>query len=465
MLNNLFGRQESRAVTAASLFASGSNFPRATRSGVSITQGDVLRVGVAYAAVRLITDSVSMLPWDAYIRADGQRRPLRPKPDWLESPDIDGSTRQTFLQQWLVSKLIGHAACVRIIRSDAGDVVGFSVLDPTRVQRRRRGDGRIFYAVDDGRFMVEAADMIYDAELIRPGALQGTSRVDELRETFGLTQALTDWSASFFGSGSSAAGIIEVPTELDKAQATRLQDAWEDGHKGLRRAHRPGILSGGAKWVQTSVDPDKAQAIQAREFAVEEVCRIFKIPPAMLQSQKPGSVAYASREQDAIQFVTYTLLPYITAIEDHLSRLLPGRGFVKFNVDALLRASLTDRYAAYSQGIQAGFLNINTIHRLEDLPPVDGGDVYRVPLANVDLSAANITETEMKVDIATKLINVGFDPEATMQAFGLPDIEHTGLPSVQLQNVAQVEQAEDMDDDGSMSGSDMSEDDPQEGTT
>ena len=437
MLRRLIGSEESRAVTAASLFASGNEFPRRTLAGVSITQDNSLRIAAAYAAVRLIADSVSMLPMDTYYRNNGERLPFRPKPAWVDFPDVDGRPRQSFLQQWLVSKLVSHAACVRIVRDAAGEVVGFSVLDPTRVEPKRDRAGAIYYSVDNGAYTVAGGDMIYDAELIKPGDLKGTSRVDEMRETFGLSKALTDWSATFFGNGSHAAGIIEVPGEMTAEQAKGLQDAWETGHKGVRKAHRPGILSGGAKWQQTSVDPDKAQAIQAREFALEEVARIFRIPPAMLQSTKPGTMAYASREQDALQFVTFTLLPYITALESHLSRLLPGGAFVKFNVDGLLRASLQDRYAAYSQGIQAGFLSINDIRRLEDIRPVAGGDVNRVPLANVNLEAANVVEMDQRVSMAAKLINVGFDPASTLAALSLPSVTHTGLPSVQLQNAAQ----------------------------
>lgn len=395
---------------------------RTTQAGVYITQDNAMKVGVAYAAVRLIADAVSMLPMDAYVRNGDARAPYRPRPFWVVSPDIDGRPRSTFLRQWLVSKLTSHAACVRVLYGASGDVLGFSVLDPKRVEPRRDADGRLFYSIDGGRFRLSPSELIYDAEVIPPGEDKGLSRVDTLRETFGLTQALQDWSASFFGSGSTAGGIIEVPTELNGEQARQLQDGWERGHRGLRRAHRPGVLSGGAKWVQTTVNPDDAQALQAREFAVEEIARLFRIPPNMLQSQKPGSIAYSSREQDAIQFVSFTLLPYVEAIESHLSRFLPGGAFVRLNVDGLLRASLTDRYAAYSTGMQAGFLNINTIHRLEDLEPVDGGESYRVPLSHVDLAAADLTATQMRVDMLGTLVSAGFDPQSAAQAVGLPVI-------------------------------------------
>lgn len=433
--------REQRALTSTTLFASGVTLSTATSSGVTITQETALKVNACYAAVRLISDVSSMLPVDTYIRRDGQRRPYRPKPAWVESPDPDGLTRAQFYTQWLVSKLTSHAACVRIIRDTAGDVVALSVLDPRRVIRQRNAAGTIEYVIDGGKYTLNADEVIYDSELIPPGGLMGLSRVDLLKETFGLTQALEVFAAAFFGNGTTMSGVIEVPSEVTKEQAESIQDGWEKGHKGLRRAHRPGILSGGAKWVKTSVAPDEAQMIQAREFAVEEVARAFRIAPSLLGSQKPGSVAYASREQDALQFVTYTLLPYLNAIELHLGRLLPGDVFIKFTVDSLLRASLADRYAAYSTGIQSGFLSINDIHRTEDMAPVDGGDEYRVPLANVNLSAANITEDDMKVSMASKLINVGFEPNDVLSALNMPAIGHTGLPPVQVQPAPQADMA------------------------
>jgi hypothetical protein len=111
-------------------------------------------------------------------------------------------------------------------------------------------------------------------------------------------------------------------------------------------------------------------------------------------------------------------------------------------MEGLLRGDLQSRYAAYSQGIQAGFLSINDIHRLEDLRDVEGGDVYRVPLSHVDLSAANIVEQDKRISMAVRLINVGFDPAEVLARLELPDIDHTGLPSVQLQNAAQHVEAD-----------------------
>jgi len=159
----------------------------------------------------------------------------------------------------------------------------------------------------------------------------------------------------------------------------------------------------------------------------------------MVQVTDPGAMSYASVEQNAIQFAQYSLRPYISKLESAYSTMLPGEAFLKFNLDGLLRGDLATRYGAYSVATQAGFLSTNDIHRLEDMPPVDGGDVYRVPLANVDLQAAGIVEQQKRIDMLSKLVTLGFDPEAAAAEVGLAPIKHTGLPSVQLQNPAQID--------------------------
>jgi hypothetical protein len=179
--------------------------------------------------------------------------------------------------------------------------------------------------------------------------------------------------------------------------------------------------------------------LESRQYSTEEIARAFRCPPALLGVTTPGAMSYASVEMNGIHFVTYCLRPYIVKIEDAYSNLIPGDAFLKINVDGLLRGDQATRYASFSTGIQSGFLSINDIHRLEDMPPADGGDVYRVPLANVDLAAANLTELEKKTSIAVRLVQAGFDPASTLASLGLDALPHTGLPSTQLQAIAQVD--------------------------
>jgi hypothetical protein len=158
----------------------------------------------------------------------------------------------------------------------------------------------------------------------------------------------------------------------------------------------------------------------------------------MLGVTEPGASSYASVEANGIHFVMHTLRPYVQKLEEAYSRLLPGVAFFKINIDGLMRGDYASRVAGYGSGLQAGWLSINDVRRFEDLRPVDGGDTYRVPLANVDLLESNLGEIERKTAIAQRLIASGFDPAAVLAFLELPTIEHTGVPTAALQPVASI---------------------------
>jgi len=404
--------------------------PTRTSSGVLISQHTALKVGAVYAAVRLISDAISSLPVHVYRNVNGTRQEV-PMPQWLSNPDPDGGTWQQFLSTWLISKLVAHGACVRVLRNSADSPIGLKVLDPATVRRLRDDRGKVFFQTSFGR--VESSEMIYDTEMIRPGCLMGTSKVDEARETLGLAKALEDFSARFFGNGSITSGIITSEQSADKDAAKQIKDSWEAAHKGLKKSNEIGVLMGGAKFEKTGVDPDEAQMLESRMFAVEEVARLFRITPTKLQSQRPGTQARASREQDAQDLVTDCYLPYIVAVESWINWLLPRGEFVKISVDGLLRAALADRASAYSTLTQAGVMTDNEARALEDLPPLDGGDDLRVPLAQIAAKDTDAIVLERKSIAAQRFVYAGWQPSAVLEMLELPPMEHTGLPSVQLQ--------------------------------
>ena len=183
-------------------------------------------------------------------------------------------------------------------------------------------------------------------------------------------------------------------------------------------------MSGGAKYVDTTVPNDQAQFLDSRRFAVEEIARAFNIPLHMLGI--PDTASYASVEQNNLQFISHTLRPILEKIEWSYSKLLPSTAFIKFNFSALLRGDLNSRYQAYSVALQSGFKSINEIKKLEDEPAVDGGDVFRVPLANVNLSAADLSETQAKVKMAETLVATGYDPQEVLKMLGLPEMTFVG---------------------------------------
>lgn len=444
MLGNLTGgNKEERAISFQSIWGAGDSFAFTTEAGTNIDQIQAMKINAFYSCVLLISDTISTLPVDSFIRRDGDRIPYRPQPTWIQRPDVD-LLRSEHYQQVLISLLLDGNAFVRVFRDNRGDVVNLVVIDPYRVRvSRNKVTREVEYIIDENQqATVAKQDMLHITEMRKAGELRGMSRVTELKDNLGLSSALQSFAARFFGQGATTSGIIETPQGLNSEQAKQLIDGFDSRHKGFRKAHKTGLLTGGAKFVRTGVNPDEAQMLDSRKLAIEEVARIFRVPPHMIGVTTPGAMSYASVEQNNINFVTHTLRPYVAKIEDAYSALLAEGAFIRFNVDGLLRGDFATRMNGYSIGSQAGFLSVNDIRRFEDLRPVTGGDVYRVPLANVDLAAAALVETDRKVLMAQRLVTTGFDPAAVLAALGLPAIEHTGVPSVMLQGIAQIDPEE-----------------------
>jgi HK97 family phage portal protein len=336
-----------------------------------------------------------------------------------------------------VSLLLDGNAYVRIFRDGRGDVANLVCLDPTRIQvRRNPATKKIEYTIDNyDSGIVPASEMLHITEIRKPQALTGLSRVTELKDNLGLASALQSFAARFFGQGATTNGVIEYPGKLTLEQAKNLQSGFDNAHKGFKKAHKTGILDSGAKYVKTGVNPNEAQMLESQKFAIEQVARMFRIPPHMIGITSAGAMSYASVEQNNINFVVHTLRPYISKLEDAYSTLLPNESFMKFNVDGLLRGDYTTRIQGYSIGLQSGFYSVNDVRRFEDLRPVDNGDSNRVPLANINLTSTDVVEQDKKVAMATRLVAVGFDPAQVLSALGLPKMSHTGVPPAALQPV------------------------------
>jgi HK97 family phage portal protein len=440
MLGNLF---ENRALSFQSVFASGDSFELQTKAGTVVNQNTAFQVSAIFSAVSLISSTVSTLPLDVYIRQGGDRRPFRPRPEWVLQPDVD-TTRSAFYGAVIVSMLLEGNAFIRIYNNDQGLPVSFSVLNPNTVTIKRNGIGQVMFEVEGEERAFTSDEMIFIPDVVRPGQMRGVSRIEALKEDFSLAQALTNYSAKFFGSGTHTSGVIEVDGNLSAEQAKNLSDSFDARHRGWGKAHKTAVLSGGAKYTPTTTDPQQSQMIEAKDQSVATIARAFNIPPHLLGLDK--GMSYASVEQNNLAWITHCLRPLATKIENGFSKLMSRyqggeRAFLKFNMDGLLRAQVTDRTQAYSRGLQAGYLTINDVRRLEDLPSVEdpSADTVRVPLANVNVENATVKSQSEKVKMARDLVMVGYDPEQVLEAFGLPAVDHTGLPSVQLQGVQNID--------------------------
>jgi HK97 family phage portal protein len=429
-------RKEDRAISFQTVWGAGFDTEVVNPSGVNINSNTAFEVVAFWSAVSLISDTIATLPVDSFIRQDGNRRPYRPRPAWVDQPDVD-MTRQAHYQQVLVSLLVNGNSYTRVFRNSNGDVVNLVCLDPSTVEVRRSAIGRKIFIVKGEEKALDSESIVHITDLIQPGSLTGLSRVERLKEALGLSSAMQSFAARFFGSGATTQGIIEYPGNLTPEQAKNLRDGFDSAHRGFRRAHKTGVLSGGASYKQTTVPNDAAQFLESRRFSVEEIARAFNIPLSMMGV--PGTQSYASVEQNAIQFVTHTLRPYIEKLEWAYSRLLPVEAFLAFNTNGLLRGDFNSRISAYATGLQSGFMSVNDVRKLEDMSPAEGGDQYRVPLANIALTDTGLVAETEKTNMVKTLIQVGFDPEATLKAFGLPVIPHTGVPSTQLQAVNTID--------------------------
>ena len=419
-------------------------------AGVVVDEESAIRMSVVYSCVRLLADTVSSLPVGAYVRRGRNRLPYSTvygdQPTWVTKPNPE-TTRLEFYEQIVTSFKLNGNAYVLVVRDSMGDAQELYVIDPrnVRIERLAPGEPLVYFVkIKDAQGIYE--QRLTDKEILHipdfrlPGQIYGLSPIAACRTTLGTAMAADTYAASYFGNAANPGGVIAVPGELTEEQAADIARDWNISHTGPYRAGKIGILSGGASFSPLSINAQDAQLLDTRRFSVEEIARIFRVPLSLLGHPVAGAMSFASVEAQNLSFVQHSLRPILERIEQSLSTLLPeSDGFIRFNLDALLRGTTLERYDAYTKGLREGFLSLNDVHAYEDMSPIPSGDQYRVPLQNIDAADAKDVGLKLRAEIASSLIQVGFDPAAVTQAVGLPDIKHTGLPSSQLQPVAQID--------------------------
>lgn len=390
----LFSRlAERRTLTPAQLFGTGLDTLNygTTDADVKVNADTALSSSPIWAAQKLISDDTSNLPIGSFInKGAGVRAPYE-KYGWMRQPDpFDPNlTLEAHFQQ-VVMAILQHGRSYTFCEGGVGpEAERLIVLPPERVSVVRPGLSPEYQVLDtNGRRVgtYTGAEVIHIAPFRKPGALDGLSPIEAAKQGIGLGIAAERYTARFFGQGALMPGFVEVPAGAG-VDTTEMETNFRKARNGWRKSGLAGFLTGGAKWVQSGVNPKDADLSAIREYQVEEACRIYGIPPHKLGSQKPGAVGYASIEQRAIDYVQ-GLAHYLVPIERAYKRLTRGPDtYIKFNVAGLLRGDLTGRYNAYGVGLLNGFLSIDDVRRLEDMAPVPGGDVYRVQAQMTDITA------------------------------------------------------------------------------
>jgi HK97 family phage portal protein len=421
-------------------------------SGIDVNADSAIRMSTVYACVRLLGDTISSLPLAAYVRRGRNRISYASvygsQPAWINKPNPEAS-RLEFYEQIIASLNIHGNAFILTVRDDMDEVQEVYCVHPddVRIERPRPGEPIIYKMRDEeGTFSrILTSREIKHIPLFRlPGSLYGLGPIAAARLTIGAAMAADTYAAAYFGNAANPGGVIEVPGELTEEQASDIGRDWNVTHTGPYRAGKIGILSGGAQFRPLTLNAADAQLLEARRFNVEDIARLFRVPISLLGHPVAGAMSFASVEAQNLSFVQHSLRPLLERIEQSMSELLPEPdGFIKFNLDALLRGTTLERFDAYTKGLREGFLSLNDVRAVEDLAPLGtAGDQFRVPLQNIDAADAPDVGLKLRAEIAASLIQVGFEPKSVTEAVGLPDMIHTGLPSTQLQQISTIDPAD-----------------------
>jgi HK97 family phage portal protein len=251
------------------------------------------------------------------------------------------------------------------------------IIDPSSVQWRNIG-GEWVTAINNKPINRWPLGPLWHVPLFTmPGAPYGQSPVAAAKETISSGMSAERFGADFFTKGGNPNAIIYSESQLSKEQAEGIKEAFVSATSGSRE---PAVMGAGLKYERVQINPQEAQFLDSQRFTVEQIARIYGVPPEMIGGATSGqAVTYANREQRAADWLTFGFMPYLVPLEAALTALLPRPQRVKFNVDAVLRSDLKTRYESYQIGIGAKFLTPNEARSLEDLLPVDGGDTFPEP--------------------------------------------------------------------------------------
>ena len=360
--------------------------PSLTDAGISVSPDKALRVSAVYACVRILAETVAMLPLITYERLDrGKRRAtdhyLYPL---LHDRPNDFMTAYTFRETMQGHLGLRGNAYAHIDYDGSGQVQELFPLRPDRMVQIVENNGRLMYQYQ----LPNEVRWFSDAEIWHLGSLGadgriGYSLISLHRQGVGLALAQEAYAARFFGNNARPGGVLEHPQRLSPEAHKTLRDDWERMHQGLERSHKVAILEEGVKWQDIGVSQRDAQYIEGRKFQVTEIARMFRIPPHMIADLERAT--FSNIEHQGLEFVMYSMMPWFVNWEQSIEQFLMTerdrqRHFVEFLVDGLLRGDTATRYAAYSIGRQNGWLSANDIRELENMNPIEGGDEYFMPL-------------------------------------------------------------------------------------
>lgn len=365
-----------------------------TSAGRPVTERSAMQMTAVYSCVRILAEAIAGLPLHVYRYKDGGGkekavdhglyRLLHDEPN----PEM---TSFVFRETLMTHLLLWGNAFAQVVRNGLGEVIGLYPLQPNRMSVGRDLETRQLYyeyqtSWDEPAGEYKTIRLTSNDVLHVPGlgfdGLVGYSPIAMARNAIGLAQATEDYGASFFANGAAPGGVLEHPGTIK--DPSRVRESWQATFGGAQNGNKVAVLEEGMKYTPISVSPEQAQFLETRKFQINEIARIFRIPPHMIGDLEKSS--FSNIEQQSLEFVKYTLDPWVIRWEQAISRtLLTPREktelFVKFNVEGLLRGDYQSRMEGYAVARQNGWMSANDIRELENLDhisPEAGGDLYLV---------------------------------------------------------------------------------------
>ncbi|MEV6730568.1 phage portal protein [Streptomyces sp. NPDC051364] len=379
-----------------------------TASGRKVTRRNSLQMVAVYACQSLIGDAVASLPVDHYTKIGGRKESFDPirSPRWIRQPN-PFQTSYDFWFRVIISLLTDGNAFLYTLRNDRGEVAALYCIHPQYVNilDGPLGDNR--YEVSDDQGVIQGVydrtEVLHIPAFTIPGSSRGLSPIDMAAEAIGLGLTAEEFGSRFFEQGTTMAGVIEHPGTPRPDEARLLRDMFRKTHAGVKNSHSVGVLTGGAQFKPITLSPEQAQFLETRKFQKAEIALLYRVPAYLVDSSISSTWGTGIEEQNKF-FVDQTLMPWIVRIEQAVSTfLLPGLQYIRFNVDARLRAKTKDRYESYQTALNNGFLSANEIRAMEDLGPLPKklGERYYRPLNLAVVGDEDKAEKEQKPEAGT----------------------------------------------------------------
>lgn len=366
-----------------------------TSSGKNVNEQTAMQVTAVYSCVRILSEAIAALPLHTYKYKDGggkEKAIEHPLYYLLHDEPNPEMTSFVFRETLMSHLLLWGNAYAQILRNGKGEIIALYPLMPNRMTVDRAANGEIYY-----RYSTNESDNVSLKKLSQvylrkedvfhiPGlgfdGLVGYSPIAMAKNAIGMALATEEYGAKFFANGASPSGVLEHPSTIKDPD--KLRESWNSLFKGSSNSHKIAVLEEGLKYQPIGISPNEAQFLETRKFQIDEIARIFRVPPHMVGDLEKSS--FSNIEQQSLEFVKYTLDPWVTRWEQSIQRSLLLKSekkdyFAKFNVDGLLRGDYQSRMSGYATGIQNGFLSPNDIRSLENMdliPDELGGNLYLV---------------------------------------------------------------------------------------